>query len=140
MVKVRDEIVHHNLKSRGFMDSLILFQITKLDKKKKRFVDLINIPEVMIKKTNLVDFELYAAVHIAYTLWLLEKFADIGYRTLKPVKFDNSKKSEFGYIGLAVFKDSIERILAAGVSKKDHHNNSNKNNNTENYETTRNIE
>ena len=71
----------------------------------------------MIKKTNLVDFELYAAVHIAYTLWLLEKFADIGYRTLKPVKFDNSKKSEFGYIGLAVFKDSIERILAAALEK-----------------------
>ena len=39
MVKVRDEIVHHNLKSRGFMDSRILFQITKLDKKKKRFVE-----------------------------------------------------------------------------------------------------
>jgi hypothetical protein len=70
----------------------------------------------MINK-NLVDFELYAAVHIAYTLWLLEEFARIGYDILKPKKFRNSKKTKKGYDGLDVLKDSIERVLAIKFSR-----------------------
>jgi hypothetical protein len=31
---------------------------------------------------NLVDFELYAGAHVAYSLGLLEEFAKIGYDTL----------------------------------------------------------
>jgi hypothetical protein len=94
------------------MADRILFQITKWDKEEKRYINLINIPEVMVNK-NLVDFELYAAVHIGYTFWLLEKFAEIGYDTVKPAKFDNSKETKKGYVGLDVLKDSIERVLAA---------------------------
>jgi hypothetical protein len=102
---VRDGVVHYNFKTSGFMADRILFQVTK------GYENQINFPKVMINK-NLVDFELYAAVHIAYTLWLLEKFAKMGYDTLKPKKFRNSKKTEKGYDGLDVLKNSIEKVLA----------------------------
>lgn len=108
--KVRDGIVHDNFNTGGFMHARILFQVTKRDKN-KGFVNLINFQEVMINE-NLVDFELYAAVHIAYTLWLLEEFAAIGYDIVRPLRFEDSE-SRKGYDGLAVLKDSIERIVAA---------------------------
>lgn len=111
LVTVRDEIVHRSLKSKGFMHARILFQITKLDRNKNQLVNLIDIREVMANK-NLVDFELYAAVNIAYTFWLLEKFAEIGYSILKPVKSDNAKGAKKLYPGLDVFNDSLERVLA----------------------------
>jgi hypothetical protein len=60
----------------------------------------------MINK-NLVDFELYAAVHVAFTLGLLEVFAAIGYDILRPLRFEDSE-SKKSYDGLAVLKDSIE--------------------------------
>jgi hypothetical protein len=112
MLKARDDIVHYNLKSSGFMHSRILFQITQWDKEEKRFVHVINIPEMMVNE-NLVDFELYTAVHVAYTFWLLEEFAKLGYDILQPVQFPNSKETKSGYLGLDVLKDSIERVLAA---------------------------
>jgi hypothetical protein len=105
MLDVRDDIVHHNLKSSGFMADRILFQVTKGYEKQ------INIPEVMINE-NLVDFELYAAVHIAYTLWLLEEFASLGYNILPVKKFPSSEEAKSGYTGLDILKDSIERVLA----------------------------
>lgn len=107
--KVRDGIVHDHFQTSGFMHSRILFQVGK-HHKAKGFVNMINIPEVMINE-NLVDFELYAAVHIAYTLWLLEEFAMIGYNTLSPSRFPDVEP-KYGYDGLAAFKDSIERVLA----------------------------
>jgi hypothetical protein len=64
--KVRDGIVHHNFNTSGCMHTRILSQVTKRDKN-KGFVNLINFREFMINK-NLVDFELYAAVHVAFTL------------------------------------------------------------------------
>jgi hypothetical protein len=54
---------------------------------------------------------LYAAVHIAYTLSLLEEFAMIGYNILSPSRFPDAEP-KFGYDGLAAFKDSIEKVLA----------------------------
>ena len=48
------------------MHARIPFQVTKRDKNKGS-VNLINFREVMINK-NLVDFELYATVHVAFTL------------------------------------------------------------------------
>lgn len=66
LLDARDGIVHENLQSRGFLHPRIFFQIYKKDED-NRTVNLINnIPEVMINE-NLVDFELYAAVHIGYT-------------------------------------------------------------------------
>jgi hypothetical protein len=117
VLKARDYIVHYSLKSSGFMHSRILFQINKWDKEKKRFVNLIDIPEVMIDNTDLVDFELYAAVHIAYTFWLLEEFAKLGYEILSPSGFPDAKPKK-GYLGLDVLKDSIERVLAAPQAKQ----------------------
>jgi hypothetical protein len=102
---VRNGVVHCNFKTSGFMADRILFQV------RKGYENQIDFPKAMVNK-NLVDFELYAAVHIAYTLWLLEKFARMGYEILKPKKFRNSKKAEKGYDGLDVLKDSIERVLA----------------------------
>jgi hypothetical protein len=116
VLKARDDIVHYNLKSSGFMHSRILFQITKWDKEKKRFVNLINIPEVMINE-NLADFELYAAVHIPYTFWLLEEFAKLGYEILSPSRFPDAEPKK-GYLGLDVLKDSIERVLATPQARQ----------------------
>jgi hypothetical protein len=103
--KVRDGIVHGNFNTSGFMHARILFQVTKRDKN-KGFVNLINFREVMINE-NLVDFELYAAVHVAFALWFLEVFAAIGYDILRPLRFEDSK-SKKSYDRLAVLKDSIE--------------------------------
>lgn len=86
----RDGIVHENLSSTGFMHARIFFQICTMDKDKRR-VNLINIPEVMINQ-NLVDFELYAAVHIGYTFWLLEEFAKLGYSILQVKKYPDIEK------------------------------------------------
>ena len=74
------------------MHTRILFQVTKRDKNKV-FVNLINFREVMINK-NLVDFELYAALHVAFTLWLLEVFAAIGYDILRPLRFEDSESKK----------------------------------------------
>jgi hypothetical protein len=114
--KVRNGIVYDNFQTSGFMHSRILFQVSKRHKT-KGFVNMINFPEVMINET-LVDFELYAAVHIAYTLWLLEEFAKLGYDILQPVQFPNSKETKSGSVGLDVLKDSIERVLAAPTQAK----------------------
>jgi hypothetical protein len=61
---------------------------------------------------NLADFELYGALHIGYTFWLLEQFAAIGYQVLQPQRFDNARTDVKGYFSLTVCKDSIERVLA----------------------------
>jgi hypothetical protein len=107
LLDVRDDIVHEHVKSSGFMADRILFQINKWDKEEKRFVNLINIPEMMVNE-NLVDFELYAAVHVAYTFWLLEEFARLGYNILQVTKFPDSEKTMSSYLSLDVLKDSIE--------------------------------
>ena len=101
--EVREEIVHRNAKTNGFMASRILFQVTK------RFENKIDFPEVMINK-NLVDFELYAAVHVGYTLWFLEEFAKIGYTILLPIRYD-SKPQKY-HDGFGILKEWIERVLA----------------------------
>jgi hypothetical protein len=90
MLKARDGIVHYNLSSSGFLHPRVLFQIYTKDKDGHR-VNLINIPEVMINE-NVVDFELYAAVHIGYTFWLLEEFAKLGYNILQVQNFLTLKK------------------------------------------------
>ena len=110
--KVRDGIVHDNFQTIGFMHPRILFQVSK-PHRTKRLVNMINFSEVMANE-NLVDFELYAAVHIAYTLWLLDEFAKLGYDILQPVKFPDLEPKQ-GYGGLPVLKESIERILAAST-------------------------
>jgi hypothetical protein len=88
----------------------IFFQIYRGDKE-KGFVKLINIPEVMVNE-NLVDFELYAAVHIGYTFWLLEEFARLACDILQVTKFPDSEIMKSGYVVLDILKDSIERVLA----------------------------
>jgi hypothetical protein len=110
LLKARNGIVHYNLGSSSFMHHRILFQIHAVDECKLP-MNLINIPEVMFNE-NLVDFELYAAVHIGYTFWLLEEFANLGYNILQVTKYPNSEKTMMGYAGLDVFKDSIEKVLA----------------------------
>ena len=110
MLKARDGIIHDNLTSSGFMHPRIFFQIYNYDKDNGR-VKLIDIPEVMVNE-NLVDFELYAAVHIGYTFWLLEEFARVAYDILQVRKFPDSETIKSGYIGLDILKDSIERVLA----------------------------
>ena len=55
---------------------------------------------------------MYAAVHVAFTRWLLEVFAAIGHDILRLLRFEDSE-SKKGYGGLAILQDSIERILAA---------------------------
>ena len=47
----------------------------------------------MIPDSDLVDFELYAAVHIGYTFWLLEEFVNLGYNILQVTKYPNSKNN-----------------------------------------------
>jgi hypothetical protein len=77
LVYARDKIVHENLQVIVFLYPRILFQIYAKDENNKNNlpVGLVNIPEVMVNK-NLVNFELYAAVHIGYSFSLLEGFAN----------------------------------------------------------------
>jgi hypothetical protein len=64
---------------------------------------------------NLVDFEKYAGVHIAYSLWLLEEFANIGYAVLKPERFPD-RQPQKGHDGFEVLNEWIELVLAAPPS------------------------
>jgi hypothetical protein len=110
LLDARDKLVHHNHQVMGFLFPRILFQIYTKDENNFP-VKLINIPEVMDNE-NLVNFELYAAVHIGYTFWLLEEFANLSYTILQVKKYPDSEKSKVGYAGLDVLKDSIEKVLA----------------------------
>jgi hypothetical protein len=109
MVEVRDDVVHRNAITSGFMASKILFQVTK------RFKNKIDFPEVMFNE-NLVDFELYAAVHISNTLWFLEEFARIGYDILQPIGYSSERHRN--HDGFGVLKEWIERVLAAPTQAK----------------------
>ena len=93
----------------GFLFPRILFQIYTKDENNVP-VKLINIPELMGSE-NLVNFELYATVHIGYSFWLLEEFANLGYNILQVKKYAESEESKVGYAGLDVLKDSIEKVL-----------------------------
>ena len=113
LVYARDKIVHENLQVIGFLYPRILFQIYAKDENNKNNlpVGLVNIPEVMVNK-NLVNFELYAAVHIGYSFSLLEGFANLGYNILQVPRHADSEHTKVGYAGLNVLKDSIEKVLA----------------------------
>jgi hypothetical protein len=100
---VRDEVVHRNAITSGFMASRILFQVSK------RFKNKINFPEVMANE-NLVDFELYVAVHIGYTLWFLEEFAKILYPILSPLKLDSNPQSY--HDGFGILRQWIVQVLS----------------------------
>ena len=110
LLEARNKLVHHNFQVMGFLFPRILFQIYTKDENNVP-VKLINIPEVMGSE-NLVNFELYAAVHIGYSFWLLEEFANLGYNILQVKKYAESEESKVGYAGLDVLKDSIEKVLA----------------------------
>lgn len=103
---LRDRIIHYNFKTGGFMAPIILFQVTE-----GFFENKINFPGAMINE-NLVDFELYAGVHVAYSLWLLEEFAKIGYNTLKPERFPEVEPKK-GHDGFEALNEWIERVLAS---------------------------
>jgi hypothetical protein len=110
LLEARNKLVHHNFQVMGFLFPRILFQIYTKDENNVP-VKLINIPEVMGSE-NLVNFELYAAVHIGYSFWFLEEFANLGYNILQVKKYAESEESKVGYAGLDVLKDSIEKVLA----------------------------
>jgi hypothetical protein len=107
---MRDKILHHNHQVIGFLFPRILFQVYTKDENNLP-VKMINIPEVMDNE-NVVNFELYAAVHIGYSFSLLEEFANLGYDILQVKKYPDSKHTKVGYAGLDVLKDSIEKVLA----------------------------
>lgn len=107
---VRNGIVHDNLQVEGYLFPRILFQVYTKDENNFP-VKMIDIPEVMANE-NLVSFELYAAVHIGYTFWLLEEFANLGYDILQVKRYPDSEETKMGYAGLDVLKDSIEKVLA----------------------------
>ena len=110
LLDVRDEIVHRNLQVMGYLFPRILFQVYTKDENNFP-VKMINIPEVMANE-NLVNFEVYAAVHIGYSFSLLEEFANLGYDILQVKKYPDSEETKVGYAGLDVLKDSIEKVLA----------------------------
>ncbi|MDQ3837530.1 MAG: hypothetical protein M3270_11460 [Thermoproteota archaeon] len=107
---MRDKIVHHNLQVMGFLFPRILFQVYTKDENNLH-VKMINTPEVMDNE-NLVNFELYVAIHIGYSSSLLEEFANLGYNNLQVPRYADSEHTKVGYAGLDVLKDSIEKVLA----------------------------
>jgi hypothetical protein len=104
MVTIRDEILHHNAQTRGFAAEKILFQVMK------KYTKLIKTSEVSYNE-NLEDFELYAGVHIAYSLWFLEQFATIAYKELPPIRY-NSQPQNY-HDGYGILRRWIERVLAS---------------------------
>ncbi len=104
MVDIRDKILHYNAQTSGFAAEEILFQVMK------KYTKLIKTSEMSYNE-NLEDFELYAGVHIAYTLWFLEQFATIAYRELPPIRY-NSQPQKY-HDGYGVLREWIERVLAS---------------------------
>lgn len=75
--EVRNEVVHQGADTLVFYDKpRILFQVHD-----SRMTRLIDIPEVAYN-SNVVDFELYAAVFYSYLIAFLEDMAEVVYRRL----------------------------------------------------------
>lgn len=106
---VRDAIIHYDFNTSGFMASRILFQVSKWSKN-GGFVNKINLQGAMINE-NLVDFELYAGVHMGYSLWFLEELARIGYHTLKIERFPDIEPKKY-HDGFEPLNGWILRVLA----------------------------
>ena len=100
---IRDNLIHDGAEPLVFPSKgRILFLMRTSDYKK------IMIPEIMFNE-NVVDFELYAGLYMAYLLIYLEEFSELVNKHLNLNKFNSMAK---GYHpGLGITREWINKIL-----------------------------
>lgn len=100
---IRNNFIHDGAESLVFPSKgRILFLINTSGYQK------ISIPEIMFNE-NVVDFELYAGLYMAYILTYLEKFSELVNKHLNLNKFHLMAKSY--HIGLGITQEWINKIL-----------------------------